>query len=77
MTASALLAPPCTSSRADTAPSAVTDFIQGHQCLAGIAAVVVYIVLGRLGGVGSGVEALAAEGVGSLLPCLRARGRGC
>ena len=47
--------------------TAVTDFIQGFIMLAGIAAVVVYIVRAA-GGVSGGVEALAAEGVGSLLP---------
>lgn len=47
--------------------TAVTDFIQGIIMLAGIAAVVVYIVRAA-GGVADGVAALSAEGVGSLLP---------
>ena len=44
--------------------TAVTDFIQGIIMLAGIAAVVVYIVRAA-GGVADGVAALSAEGVGS------------
>lgn len=43
--------------------TAVTDFIQGFIMLAGIAAVVVYIVRAA-GGVGEGVEALARRGRG-------------
>ena len=47
--------------------TAINDFIQGIIMLAGIAAVVTYIVRAA-GGISGGIEALSAEGMGSLLP---------